>query len=244
MVWHALATYETNGVSTLALVLEDKAFDLASLPAEHSSQPLAAAMSRGLLAEFGNWPAIAADLARIAEQVDAKLLKLSPIGEQWRLMQPFTPHRIFAAASNYMEHANEMGTVLAAKAESAPFIFMKASTSVIGPGSAIILPPIARQVDWEVELAAIVGRGGRNIPVEKALDHVAAYTIMNDISARDMTRRDDYPFKFDWFRGKSFDTFGPLGPWLVPAAIIGDPQKLGLRLEVNGGTMQDDNRHP
>jgi 2,4-didehydro-3-deoxy-L-rhamnonate hydrolase len=133
-----------------------------------------------------------------------------------------------------------MGTVLASKSESAPYVFMKASTSVIGPDCAIILPASAQRVDWEVELAAVIGAGGRNISVERALQHVAAYTIINDISARDLTRRADYPFKFDWLRGKSFDTFGPFGPWLVPATQIADPQKLWMRLDVNGRTMQDD----
>lgn len=133
-----------------------------------------------------------------------------------------------------------MGTVLAAKSESAPYIFMKASTSVIGPDSPIVVPPVCKRVDWEVELAAVIGKGGRHIAVADAFDHIAAYTIMNDISARDMSRRSDYPFKFDWLRGKSYGTFGPFGPWLVPADVIDDPQRLGLRLEVNGAVKQDD----
>ncbi|AMN44364.1 fumarylacetoacetate hydrolase family protein [Rhodoplanes sp. Z2-YC6860] len=240
MVWHALATCDAGGGHYApALVLDGKAYDLEPLFAAHPSPALQAVAARGLLSEFGNWPAIASELARIAGQAQAGTLKLGPVAPS-RLVQPFTPHRIFATASNFIEHANEMGTVLAAKAESAPYVFMKASTSVVGPDAPIVLPAVSKQVDWEVELAAVIGQGGRNIPLDRALDHVAAYTIMNDISARDMTRRNDYPFKFDWFRGKSFDTFGPFGPWLVPAALIDDPQKLKLRLEVNGKTMQDD----
>lgn len=239
-MWHALGVFEVDGAAVAALILDGGAFELAALLREHPSKALDAAVARGLLPELGNWPAIAADLATLAWKAAAGSAKAKPMPQGARLVAPFTPPRIFAAASNYVEHAAEMGTVLAAKAESAPYVFMKASTSVIGPEAPIILPPTARQVDWEVELAAVIGRGGRNIAVGEALAHVAGYAIMNDISARDLTRRSDYPFKFDWFRGKSFDTFGPFGPWLVPAAVVGDPQKLHLRLDVNGTTMQDD----
>ena len=240
MIWHALATYEWAGSATPALVVDGKGFDLSALPPECRSKALEGLVAGGLLAGLSDWPAVAAELARLAEDMQAGRVSLRPVPDTARLVQPFTPHRIFAAASNFIEHANEMGTVLAAKAESAPYVFMKASTSVIGPDEAVVLPPASKQVDWEVELAAVIGKGGRNISAAAALDHVAAYTIMNDISARDLTRRSDYPFKFDWFRGKSFDTFGPFGPWLVPASVVGDPQKLGLRLEVNGAVKQDD----
>ena len=240
LIWHALAAYQLAGRTHPAFVFNGQTLDLSSLPADRAFNALRAVGTHGLLSQFGDWPAVASELTQIADELQTGQLKLQAIPENARLTQPFNPLRIFATASNFIEHANEMGTVLAAKAESSPYIFMKASTSVIGPEASIVLPPQSTQVDWEVELAAVIGQGGRNIPVSQALDHVAAYTIMNDISARDMTRRNDYPFKFDWFRGKSFDTFGPFGPWLVPAALVGDPQKLGLRLEVNGSIKQDD----
>lgn len=240
MIWHALAAYRLADQTHAALVVDGTLFDLSSLPADRPWNALRALSSQGLLSQFANWAAIARELAEAAEELQKGRLTLRPVLGNPRLVQPFDPLRIFAAASNFIEHANEMGTVLAAKAESAPYIFMKASTSIIGPDAPIVLPPESKQVDWEVELAAVIGRGGRNIPVGQALDHVGAYTIMNDISARDLTRRSDYPFKFDWFRGKCFDTFGPLGPWLVPADVVGDPQKLDLRLEVNGAVKQND----
>lgn len=240
MIWHALAAYQIGDRTHPALVIDGKLFELASLPADRPCKALRAVEANGLLSQFANWPAIARELAEIADDLQSGRLTLQAVPDNARLVQPFDPLRIFAAASNFIEHANEMGTVLAAKAESAPYIFMKASTSIIGPDAPIVLPPESKQVDWEVELAAVIGHGGRNIPIDQALDHVGAYTIMNDISARDLTRRSDYPFKFDWFRGKCFDTFGPLGPWLVPAAVVGDPQKLGLRLEVNGAVKQND----
>jgi len=197
-------------------------------------------ISAGVAGMLDGWLDVAPALAALAENVAAAGPKYEPLGTGTQLCEPYRPIRIFATASNYVEHAQEMGTVLAAKSESQPYVFMKADSSVIGPDAAVILPERAQKVDWEVELAAVIGIGGRDIPVEKALDHVAAYSVINDITSRDLTRRSDFPFKFDWFRGKSFDTFAPLGPWLVPAACIGDPQSLRLTLDVNGTRKQDD----
>ncbi|WP_246765162.1 fumarylacetoacetate hydrolase family protein [Aminobacter sp. SR38] len=197
-------------------------------------------ISGGVAGMLDRWLDVAPALAALAENVAAAGPKYEPLGTGTQLCEPYRPIRIFATASNYVEHAQEMGTVLAAKSESQPYVFMKADSSVIGPDAAVILPERAQKVDWEVELAAVIGIGGRDIPVEKALDHVAAYSVINDITSRDLTRRSDFPFKFDWFRGKSFDTFAPLGPWLVPAACIGDPQSLRLTLDVNGTRKQDD----
>lgn len=166
--------------------------------------------------------------------------KLKPVsGGFGKLAAPTRPARIFAAAANYIEHAEEMGTVLAAKANSNPYIFMKAETAVVGPGTKVVIPPESKQVDWEVELGVVIGREARFVSVDKALDYVAGYTVVNDVSARDLNVRSDFPFKFDWFQGKSFDTFAPIGPWLVPKSCIADPQKLKLELKVNNEIMQD-----
>ena len=100
--------------------------------------------------------------------------------------------------------------------------------------------PETSQLDWEIELAAVIGARCRRISVDRALDVVAGYSIVNDVSARDLNMRSDYPFKFDWFQGKCHDTFAPFGPWIVPAWQIPDPQKVALRLDVNGQPMQQD----
>jgi 2-keto-4-pentenoate hydratase/2-oxohepta-3-ene-1,7-dioic acid hydratase in catechol pathway len=102
------------------------------------------------------------------------------------------------------------------------------------------MPPETTQLDWEIELAAVIGQRCRRIPVDRALDAVAGYSIVNDVSARDLNVRNDYPFKFDWFQGKCHDTFAPFGPWIVPAWQVHDPQAVHLNLKVNGETMQDD----
>jgi 2,4-didehydro-3-deoxy-L-rhamnonate hydrolase len=131
-----------------------------------------------------------------------------------------------------------MGTALAAKAESKPYMFLKTATSVIGPNEAVRIPREVQKADWEVELAAVIGRTGRRVSTTEALELVAGYMVLNDVSARDLTRRNDYPFKHDWFQGKNHDTFCPIGPWIVPARALGDPQQASLSLTVNGETMQ------
>jgi 2-keto-4-pentenoate hydratase/2-oxohepta-3-ene-1,7-dioic acid hydratase in catechol pathway len=167
--------------------------------------------------------------------------KVAPVPDGTALVEaPIRPERIFCAASNYVEHANEMGTVLAAKSESKPYMFLKLRNTVIGTGQDIRMPPETRQLDWEIELAAVIGKRCRRIAVDDALDAIAGYTIVNDISARDLNVRGDYPFKFDWFQGKCHDTFAPLGPWIVPSWQIPDPQAVDLRLDVNGTAMQED----
>jgi 2-keto-4-pentenoate hydratase/2-oxohepta-3-ene-1,7-dioic acid hydratase in catechol pathway len=125
-----------------------------------------------------------------------------------------------------------------------PWHFVKSSRSaVVGPGARVKLPVYSQMVDWEVELAAVIGRAARDVSVEKALDYVAGYTIANDLSARDVMRRDKNPatspFHYDWLSQKCFDGACPLGPWIVPAGDIPYPQNLALKLWVNDKVMQD-----
>ena len=184
-----------------------------------------------------------ATLTRACEEITqlARTGKLQAVpGGAGALTAPFRPDRIFCAAANYIEHANEMGSVLAGKSESKPYMFIKLRNTVIGPGEAIRMPPETSQLDWEIELVAVIGRGGRRIPVTQALGHVGGYEIVNDISARDLNVRGDYPFKFDWFQGKCHDTFAPFGPWIVPAHAVPDPQALAMELKVNEQVMQKD----
>jgi len=235
--WFAWARVAVGGRERLCLVLEgEKVFDLSgggmTLPVE------------SLEAGLADWPAHAGALEAVARQARAAHAagRIAPLAQgSYRLLAPYTPPRIFAAASNFREHAREMGTKLAERTESQPYIFMKAETSVIGTGTPVVKPTEAQRLDWEVELGVVIGRGGRHIKVEDALAHIAGYVVFNDISARELNRRSDYPFTHDWFRGKSFDTFGPMGPWLVPACCISDPQDLRMTLDLNGERMQDGN---
>lgn len=241
MNWFGIATYESaDGSRRMGLVVDEKVYDAeAALAAVAPAIRLPAGGLTGLLAD---WPALQGPLLAAFETAAGAILRSGGAAVQARteaLAVPYQPGRIFATASNFYEHAAEMGTKLAARSESSPYIFMKAETSVTPTGSAVVMPPGTERLDWEVELAVVIGQGGRHIPAARAHEHIAGYMVINDISARDLNRRTDYPFSHDWFRGKSFDTFAPLGPWFVPRDCIGDPQKLRMRLSVNGETMQD-----
>ena len=225
MVWHALGQRLIREEVRPVIVTEQGVYDLdlVSRVLQQPGEAWSKWLAGGIEGMLSAWTDVEPALAGLAERLVDSGRKFEPLGTGTKLCAPYRPVRIFATASNYVEHAQEMGTVLAAKSESQPFVFMKADSSVIGPDEAIILPARVEKVDWEVELAAVIGIGGRDIPVERALDHVAAYTVINDITSRDLTRRTDFPFKHDWFRGKSFDTFAPLGPWLVPSCLCWAP---------------------
>jgi len=241
---YGLATYRIEGETLPALVFGGRLVDVArasaSIDKDSVRNPF---QGRGLDQIFEGWGDVNEELdafaAEVAGQLDQGNVELLP--DDVELMAPITPKRMFCAASNYVEHADEMGTVLAEKSESSPYIFMKAPSCVIGDKGSVVKPTKCEMLDWEVELAVIIGYRCRHIPVSDALSVVAGYTIVNDVSARDLNVRDDYPFKFDWFQGKCHDTFGPLGPWIVPALCFGDPHNVGLQLDVNGKRMQDGN---
>jgi len=141
------------------------------------------------------------------------------------------PGKIVAIGRNYREHAAEEGV----EPPPAPLIFAKWPSSVIGPGAEVRWDPaLTAQVDYEAELAVVIGRMARRVPVERALDHVLGYTCLNDVSARDIQFGDG-----QWVRGKSLDTFCPMGPALVTADEIGDPQDLAICCTVGDERVQD-----
>ncbi len=142
------------------------------------------------------------------------------------------PGKVLCLGMNYRDHAAEIG----AEPPNEPVLFAKFASSLIGPGQAIVLPPESAEVDYEAELVAVIGRGGRRIPRARAREHIAGYAIGHDVSARDWQLRK--PGR-QWLAGKSFDTFAPVGPDLVTADEVGDPGDLGIRLRLNGRTLQD-----
>ena len=243
MSWIALATYRRAGGLAPALVIDSQLYDLEAARAAGLPPLPEAWVTQGVEAMLRDW-ANAQTWLRDATPIAAALAAsgaIRPVADgAAAVAAPFVPSRIFCAASNYASHANEMGTVLAAKSQSKPYMFLKLSNTVIGNGETIQMPPEPSKLDWEVELAAVIGKRCRRISVEDALDAVACYTIVNDISARDLNIRGDYPFKHDWFQGKCHDTFAPIGPWLVPAWQIPDPQAVQMRLDVNDEPMQQD----
>ncbi|MGH9939133.1 MAG: fumarylacetoacetate hydrolase family protein [Blastocatellia bacterium] len=243
MTWFALATYKRAGAIAPAIVIDEEVYDLASV-AEASAAPVPAEwLTGGGAAILANWATEREAIQRLGESVADQVArkKVAPVpGGVGALDAPLRPTRIFCAASNYVDHAKEMGTALAAKEHSKPYMFVKLQNSVIGPWDTVRKPPETERLDWEVELAVVISRRARRISGADALDYVAGYAVINDVSARDLTKRHDYPFTFDWFQGKCHDSFAPLGPWIVPSWLIEDPQKLRLRLTVNGEVMQDD----
>jgi 2-keto-4-pentenoate hydratase/2-oxohepta-3-ene-1,7-dioic acid hydratase in catechol pathway len=160
-----------------------------------------------------------------------------PKGEMVRIrrrLAPVDPRALICIGLNYREHARETGAAL----PEFPVVFMKNPASVIGPGQTIVLPRSCRnplQVDYEVELAVVIGKPAKNVSEDEALSYVKGYTVANDISARIWQKKAGGG---QWVRGKSFDTFCPLGPCLVPADQIADPNALSLSLSLNGQVMQ------
>jgi 2-keto-4-pentenoate hydratase/2-oxohepta-3-ene-1,7-dioic acid hydratase in catechol pathway len=147
------------------------------------------------------------------------------------LLTPYSPGKIVAIGLNYLDHIRETGMEVPA----APLVFAKFTSSVVGHGADIVFDPgLTQRVDWEVELGVVVGRRARNVDEADALDHVYGYTAANDVSARDVQFADG-----QWVRGKSMDTFCPIGPVVVTADEIPDPQRLRLGTRVNGTTVQD-----
>jgi 2-keto-4-pentenoate hydratase/2-oxohepta-3-ene-1,7-dioic acid hydratase in catechol pathway len=140
------------------------------------------------------------------------------------------PPKIVCLGLNYGDHAEEAGAAL----PDEPIIFMKPQTAVVGPEEPVVKPKFVGQLDYEVELAIVIGKKGKNIPVSDAKDYIFGYTVFNDISARDIQFKDG-----QWTRGKSFDTFAPIGPCITTAKQIGDPNDLRLRTRVNGEVRQD-----
>lgn len=156
-----------------------------------------------------------------------------------RLAPPIRPSTMLCSGSNYTDHNKEKANTPISGKE--PEFFVKTADCVIGPGENIIYDDkFTKKLDAETELAIVVGRPGRHIPVERALEHVFGYTIVNDVTARDLQVRRN-PQGFTWYevgRGKCFETSAPTGPWIVTADEIGDPQKLRLRTRINGELRQ------
>lgn len=223
----ALGTIRHEGAAVPVLVAADRVIDLREAPLR----------ARSVLDLLAAWDAALPVLERLAASAAPGLAVGAP-----RWLPPVSGAAyVFCAAANYRSHLEEMAAVAGtAPPATEPFFFVKtARTTLLGDGEPIRLPARARAVDWEVELAVVVGRRGRHIAAAHAMDHVAGYTVFNDVSARDLNRRGDGPFSHDWLSGKCADTFGPCGPVLLPARLVEDWRALRLRLWVNGALKQD-----
>jgi 2-keto-4-pentenoate hydratase/2-oxohepta-3-ene-1,7-dioic acid hydratase in catechol pathway len=204
---------------------------------------LGAALSRQGLAGMDSVAALFADWERSAAALDAAAARLNPadrIEEGRRLAPLMYPGKILCAGANYFDHLAEMGMPGAKKEDQRLFFFMKPPrNAVVGEGATVHMPIGTKAFDWEIELALVIGKTARNVSVETALSHVAAYSVAIDFSARDHNRAPETFYKLDWVAGKANDTCCPMGPRLVPAAAIANPQDIGLKLWVNGELKQN-----
>lgn len=227
----SLATVEVDGKpvacleTTAGLFALEPSLARAGLPGQRSVAGL-----------FDDWAASEAALERAATMV-APSDRVTP---SRRLAPLLYPGKILCAGANYFDHLAEMGMPGAKKEEQRLFFFMKPPrNAVVGEGPTVRKPIGTKAFDWEIELAAVIGRTARNVPVETALDHVAGWTVAVDFSARDHNRAPETFYKLDWVAGKANDTCCPLGPRIVPASALPDPQNVGLKLSVNGVLKQD-----
>lgn len=149
------------------------------------------------------------------------------------------PSKIIALGANYKEHLEE--TKMDIEPPKIPIIFAKTPNSVNGPYDNILYPPETNALDYEVELAIVIGRQGKRIKLEEAYNYIAGYTIINDVSARDLQLGSQKGLGAQWFRGKSLDTFAPIGPWIVTKDELPEPHNLRISLNLNGEIRQDSN---
>jgi 2-keto-4-pentenoate hydratase/2-oxohepta-3-ene-1,7-dioic acid hydratase in catechol pathway len=197
------------------------------------------------------WDRVHPRLAAAAGEVDPRDgLPLAEIALDAPILYPGT---LFCAGANYWDHLQEMVAIAARTTGQAPsptkgaepWFFLKTTAgSIIGTGRPARLPGFAKQVDWEAELGVVIARPTRNIAESRALDAVAGYLIVNDLSARDLMKRggrEGSPFSYDWLGQKCFEHSAPMGPWLTPAAYVANPNDLAIKLWVNGVLKQDSN---
>jgi 2-keto-4-pentenoate hydratase/2-oxohepta-3-ene-1,7-dioic acid hydratase in catechol pathway len=244
---YRLLSFRSGQEARAGLLVEDQVYDAARVGgvAEWST----------VLGALQDWPKAHRAFTEAAARIAAGKSRAQGIPlKKVKLLAPILyPGQIYCAGANYRDHVAEMdraqgrepGPTMKDLGEK-PWHFVKTSrSSVVGPGASVKLPAYTKAVDWEIELAAVIGKAARNLTVEKALSCVAGYTIGNDLSARDASKRPAVPavspFHFDWVSQKCFDGACPMGPWIVPAAEIRNPHHLAMKLWVGSELMQDSN---
>ncbi len=239
-----LATYVNGDVPRTGAVVGNTVIDLAAaLQQSGMGDPAAAATVQSLLA--AGPPGLAAAQEAVTWALAQGSGDLTQPLDDTTLMAPLPcPGKLMCLAGNFADHILEGGGTFAGKEKMTPHFFTKPCSAVIGTGGVIRIPDSTKFADWELELAIVVGRTGRDFSVAEAQDAIVGYTIFNDISARELTFRDELPMQegdsyFDWLVGKWLDTFGPMGPWITTADEIADPARLRMRLYLNDELQQD-----
>ncbi|GGV68834.1 hydrolase [Streptomyces longisporoflavus] len=248
---YALGTLSTSGREAFpALIRPDgsvadlrRAFDDAGLT---------------MLGVMEDWPRLSPAFAELAARPSGD----DPLVSEFRVHAPIAPRQVLQSGANYRQHVIDLHvahrdgsdglSAEEARAEAAqimdrraaddlPYVFIGLPSAITGPFDDVILPAWAKKPDWELELAAVIGRPASRVPAEQALDHVAGYTIANDLTDRATVFRRDMPqIGTDWLRSKNAPGFTPLGPWIVPAQSVTALDDLQVTLQLNGETMQDE----
>jgi 2-keto-4-pentenoate hydratase/2-oxohepta-3-ene-1,7-dioic acid hydratase in catechol pathway len=223
-----LLTYLVDGEHRLGALVGDRVVDLAAAQSARAGGSGLPADMRALIAAGPDvWARLASDLAA------ADLSPFSQPLAETRLAAPVQPSKICAIGLNYLDHVLEGGR----QVPKSPVLFAKLPSTVIGPGDTIGWEPaLSDKIDWEAELAVVIGRTARRVRAADAYDYVFGYTCANDVSARDLQDRDG-----QWTRAKSLDTFCPLGPWIVTRDEVPDPHSLPIQCTVNGEVVQKSN---
>ncbi len=237
---------EERGESRLCALLGNEAIDLKATYLAGGGKPYKAALFNDALTLIENMDE-SMELVEETMGIVSKGIRVSlPLPD--RLKPPITyPRKLLCLAGNYAEHIREGGGTAYDKSKVTPRVFMKPpTTTVIGHGEPIVIPRNGNRIDWEAELGVVIGRRGKFISAEEAYDYVFGYTIVNDVSERRLkVPKEREPREgdrwFDWLNGKWFDTFAPMGPWIVTKDEIPDPHSLRISLTVNGEVMQDSN---
>jgi 2-keto-4-pentenoate hydratase/2-oxohepta-3-ene-1,7-dioic acid hydratase in catechol pathway len=240
MAGHKLITYLADAGPRAGFVVDDRVYDLADATGKSAYDDM--------LAVLRDW-----DSAEAAIEAAAAKASGGKALNGIKLLAPvLAPPTIYCAGANYTDHVIEMAARQSQEPDPDPHTlglqawhFIKASGCVTGPNAPVAMPPTSKAIDWEVELTAVVGRTAKNLSVEQALSCIAGYTVGNDLSARDLGQRPPIaqtsPFRYDWLGQKCFDGAAPIGPWIIPAKQIKDPQNLRLTLSVNEVIKQDSN---
>jgi 2-keto-4-pentenoate hydratase/2-oxohepta-3-ene-1,7-dioic acid hydratase in catechol pathway len=241
---YKLATYRSSEGPRAGLVIGEEVFDAAKLTGKPAYSTVMAILE--------DWKSAEGALKKAAAGAAKNRVKRQPLAKT-KLLAPLRfPSTIYCAGANYADHAAAMAAREGSppppdphQQGQKPWHFIKAARTITDPGAAVKMTGYAKAMDWEIELAAVIGRPAKDVSLDKALSHVAGYMVANDLSARDRGRRpnvsDTSFFKMDWTKHKSFEGSCPIGPWIVPASDVGNPQDLKLKLWVNGELKQDSN---
>jgi 2-keto-4-pentenoate hydratase/2-oxohepta-3-ene-1,7-dioic acid hydratase in catechol pathway len=226
-----LANFESDGLVRAGIVKDGKIYDISEAAAAAGLKRLRSASSVEQILDAG--------LLKELVKAEAKLTSGKGIAlKSVKLKSPILyPEKIIMVAVNYGSHGKETKT----PPPPYPYFFTKFRNAIVGPEDAILAPKSSKKVDWEVELAVVIGTEGKDIKKDKAYDYVAGYTVSNDISFRDFQGQKNESLGLNWVKGKAMDASLPLGPWLVTSDEIGDPHDLELSLTVNGDRKQNSN---